>query len=201
MNKDIRIFEHEEFGEIRVMTRNGDPWFVGNDVARSLGYADANRAIRDHCKGGCILPVPSDGGIQGMKIIPESDLYRLILRSKLPQAEAFQDWVVCTVLPSIRKHGAYMTGDILAQIKANPRAIGELILKLANEQDKREELESREEIWGTRTPWGEISERTGKPRTHVVHGYPRSSRRDPEYIITTTVTETQLRLFNPYEWE
>lgn len=92
---------------IRVTDRAGEPWFVAKDVAEALGYANTEQAVRTHCKGVLEISTPSAGGMQRTKIIPESDLYRLIMRSQKPEAEAFQDWVVGEVLPSIRKTGAY----------------------------------------------------------------------------------------------
>src|SRR5690606_22624122 len=104
----LSTYQHEQFGEIRTLINdNGEPWFVAKEVATALGYKNPNEAIRDHCKGVSETLTPSKGGNQNTKIIPESDLYRLILRSKLPQAEAFQDWVTSEVLPSIRKYGVY----------------------------------------------------------------------------------------------
>lgn len=80
---------------IRVITdERGEPWFVGKDVALLLEYADTDYAIRAHCKGAEELPVPTAGGVQQMKVIPERDLYRLVMRSKMPAAEAFEEWVV-----------------------------------------------------------------------------------------------------------
>jgi len=94
--------------DIRVITDDqGDPWFVGKDVALLLEYADTDYAIRAHCKGAEELPVPTAGGVQQMKVIPERDVYRLVMRSRMPAAEAFEEWVVGEVLPSIRKTGAY----------------------------------------------------------------------------------------------
>lgn len=92
---------------VRVITHNGDPWFVGKDVAATLGYADTKQAIRMHCKGGVESTLPSPGGPQLTKIIPERDVYRLIMRSKLPTAERFEEWVVGEVLPTIRRTGGY----------------------------------------------------------------------------------------------
>ena len=100
----LSTFQHEKFGEIRTLIKeDGEPWFVAKEVAVALGYKNSREAIIEHCKGGSEMLLPSKGGNQLTKIIPESDLYRLILRSKLPQAEAFQDWVTSEVLPSIRK--------------------------------------------------------------------------------------------------
>jgi anti-repressor protein len=92
-----------------VIERDGEPWFVAKDVAELLGYAQPADAIRVHCKGVDETQTPSlQGGLQRTEIIPERDVYRLIMRSKLPNAEQFEEWVVGTVLPSIRKHGGYI---------------------------------------------------------------------------------------------
>ena len=103
---------------VRVVNIDGDPWFVAKDVAAILGYADTDQAIRAHCKALKLLkPVELTGlGIvdapsRGFTVIPERDVYRLIMRSKLPAAEAFEEWVVGTVLPAIRKDGAYVAGE------------------------------------------------------------------------------------------
>ena len=94
------------------MSIEGAPWFVAADVARVLGYADQDQAIRTHCKAAQTSPVVSTGQVRHVTIIPESDVFRLIMRSKLPAAEQFQDWVVGTVLPAIRKHGGFMVAAI-----------------------------------------------------------------------------------------
>lgn len=93
---------------VRVAEKDGEPFFVAKDVAELLGYADTAKAIRTHCKGVDEMATPSAGGVQLMKIIPERDVYRLIMKSKLPAAEQFEEWVVGTVLPSIRKNGGYI---------------------------------------------------------------------------------------------
>ena len=93
---------------VRVVMRDGEPWFVASDVADALGYLtakDAARNLGEHQKGGHILPTP--GGEQRVTIINESGLYRLVLRSRKPEAEKFSDWVTGEVLPSIRKTGGY----------------------------------------------------------------------------------------------
>lgn len=94
---NIRIVSHED----------GEPWFIAREVATLLGYSNVSDAISRHCKGGRETRLPSAGGDQMVKIIPERDVYRLIMRSKLPAAEEFEEWVVTEVLPSIRKNGAY----------------------------------------------------------------------------------------------
>ena len=100
---------HFDFGmnTVRTLLRDGEIWFVGKDVAEVLGYARSADAIRMHCKGVDEMETPSAGGMQKMKIIPERDLYRLIFRSRLPEAERFEDWVVSEVLPALRKNGTY----------------------------------------------------------------------------------------------
>ena len=112
---NIQIFNNEQFGRVRIiMSDENKPMFLANDVARSLGYAKPANAISTHCKGGTVLvtPVQNQYGtpvMQDVKYIPESDVYRLVMRSKLPQAEQFQDWVCDEVLPTIRKTGGYMS--------------------------------------------------------------------------------------------
>ncbi len=108
MKKEL-IFENVEFGKLTIIEKNGKPWFVGKEIAETLGYQNPQKAIRDHCKGVNEMDLPTSGGIQTKNIIPEPDLYRLIMRSKLPAIERFQDWVVEEVLPSIRKTGSYST--------------------------------------------------------------------------------------------
>ncbi len=103
-----QIFSNEKFGRVRIVMVDNKPMFLANDVAKALGYSYPKNAIQDHCKGVDILSTPTDGGIQKMKYIPESDVYRLVMRSKLPQAEQFQDWVCDEVLPTIRKTGGYV---------------------------------------------------------------------------------------------
>ena len=97
---------------VRVLMMGDEPWFVARDVARLLGYSDTAKAIRTHCKGVGETATPSNGGVQTVKIIPERDVYRLIMRSKLPAAEAFEEWVVGEVLPSIRKTGQYTSHKV-----------------------------------------------------------------------------------------
>lgn len=111
MANELSIFSNAEFGSIRVVLKGSEPWFVANDVASALGYAVPKKAVIDHCKYAEIFKgtdsVPLTDSPRGISIIPESDVYRLIMRSNLPNAERFQDWVVEEVLPSIRKTGNY----------------------------------------------------------------------------------------------
>lgn len=93
--------------KVRTVWHEGSVWFVAKDVAECLAYTNPLKAVRDHCKGVNETFIPSAGGRQLIKIIPESDVYRLVMRSKLPAAEQFQTWVCEEVLPSIRKTGGY----------------------------------------------------------------------------------------------
>ena len=142
---ELQIFNNPEFGEIRTLNENGVPLFCGNDVAKALGYAVPRKALFDHCKGVLKRNIPTNGGIQEMSFIPESDIYRLVFSSKLPTAEKFTDWVTTEVLPSIRKHGAYMTPDTMQRFIADPDfAIG-LLTALKDEQAKSRALEAENE--------------------------------------------------------
>lgn len=110
---DIQIFENPKFGSIRVMEIDGEPWFVGKDVAIILGYSNPRKAIIDHVdeedKG--VTKCDTLGGQQNVTIINESGFYSLILSSKLPNAKIVKHWVTHEVLPSIRKNGAYISGQ------------------------------------------------------------------------------------------
>lgn len=97
--------------QIRTIENDGELWFVGKDVADALGYGASRNAVRDFCKGGIKTMLPTNGGNQEMIIIPERDVYRLIMRSKLPSAEKFEEWVVSEVLPTIRKTGNYVAPE------------------------------------------------------------------------------------------
>ena len=108
---ELQIFNNEEFGSVRTITKDGKIYFVGNDVAKALGYSETAKAIRTHCKGVSEMDIPTNGGIQTMKMITEGDIYRLVIKSKLPQAEKFESWVFDNVLPSIRKNGGYIAGQ------------------------------------------------------------------------------------------
>ncbi|WP_051560482.1 phage antirepressor KilAC domain-containing protein [Marinobacterium jannaschii] len=109
--------------QIRAFEMNGEAWFVAKDVAESLGYANPSRSVKDHCKAAQVLKstdtVVLDIPPRGLQIIPERDIYRLVMKSQLPAAEEFEEWVVGKVLPSIRKHGGY----IVNQEKLTPEEI------------------------------------------------------------------------------
>ena len=142
---DLQIFNSPEFGAIRTIEKDGEPWFVGKDVAAALGYTDEAQAIRKHVdiedKG--VVEMTTPGGKQNIIIINESGLYSLVLSSKLPNAKKFKRWITSEVIPSIRKHGAYMTPDKLEQVLLNPDTLMQLAQNLKDEQEKRKALEQQ----------------------------------------------------------
>lgn len=111
----LQIFEHPQFGQLEVLIINEKEFFPATDVAKTLGYVNPHKAIKDHCRpeGVNETLVPTPGGKQVKKFISEGNLYRLISRSKLPQAEKFESWVFDEVIPTIRKTGGYVANDDL----------------------------------------------------------------------------------------
>lgn len=142
---DIQIFKNDSFGEVRVAGTSEEPLFCLADVAKSLGYSNPAKAVIDHCKGVTVLETPTTGGVQQLKYGKESEVYRLVMKSKLPNAELFQDWVCEEVLPSIRKHGAYLTGQTLEKAPTSPDFLVQLATNLKEEQQKRIKAEKEAE--------------------------------------------------------
>lgn len=113
---ELKIFKNTDFGEVRTVLINNEPYFVGKDVAEVLGYERPTKAVQDHVDQEDKDEVPiqdSIGRFQKTPIINESGLYSLILKSKLPTAKQFKRWVISEVLPTIRKHGVYVTDELL----------------------------------------------------------------------------------------
>ena len=117
MNQQLQVFNHEQFGDVRIIEEGGRVLFCGSDVAKALGYTNPRKALHDHCR--CVTKrdawvqtgTKSDGTpamrLNSTNFIPEGDVYRLITHSKLPAAERFEKWVFDEVLPTIRKTGGY----------------------------------------------------------------------------------------------
>lgn len=116
MSKEIQKFNNNQFGNLEILIVDGIEYFPATDSAKMLGYANPQKAIRDHCKGVNEMVTPTKGGQQKKNYITEGNLYRLIINSKLPQAEKFEAWVFDEVLPQIRKTGSY--GQVNPQVKA-----------------------------------------------------------------------------------
>ena len=144
MNNNLMIFENPEFGAVRSILIDGDPWFVAADVCKALELEKTNRALSrldDDEKGAHSVSTP--GGRQRMSIISESGLYSLILGSRKPEAIAFKRWITHEVIPSIRKHGAYMTDSLLDALEAHPEAVPEYLNRLRSENARNRELTRR----------------------------------------------------------
>lgn len=142
---EVQVFTNDSFGAVRTTTIADKILFCGRDVATALGYKRPADAISAHCKGVCEIPTPSNGGVQMMKFITEGDVYRLTFGSKLPSAEKFTDWVADEILPTIRKHGAYMTDSVIEQALTSPDFLIQLATQLKEEQAQRKALEQRVE--------------------------------------------------------
>lgn len=153
MANEIQMFNNELFGNIRVLEENGNVLFNGSDVAKILGYSKPQNAVARHCPHAVKRGIGVETGKKAdgtpaiqyieMAFIPESDLYRLVFGSKLPTAEQFTDWVTEEILPSIRKHGAYMTPETIEKVLTNPDFIIGLATQLKEEQEKRKQLEAQ----------------------------------------------------------
>ena len=143
MKNELKIFENKAFGKVRVIERNNEPWFVGKDVAEALGYSQPAKAIREHVKDTHkgVSEMDTPGGRQQIIIIDEAGLYSLVLRSKLPAAEAFQEWVVAEVIPSLRKTGSYSVNqdmkakEVEARLNNSRARVASTFLKVAQMTD------------------------------------------------------------------
>lgn len=159
--KDLQIFKNEEFGEIRVIEIDNEPWFVGRDVVKALGYeisktTSYTKYINQYCNQEDIKNYNKETqfcyrieldykelGQRGGLLINEYALYDLALESPLPSAKKFKRWITHEVLPSIRKHGAYMTDDILERTLEDPDFLINLLTNLKEEKEKRKLAEER----------------------------------------------------------
>ena len=146
---ELQIFKSEKFGEIEILVENGKEYFPATEVAKILGYSNPQKAIRDHCReDGCTIHSVIDrlGRMQEKKFIDEGNLYRLITKSNLPQAEVFESWVFDEVLPSIRKTGMYMTDNVWNTITNNPEKLGEVLINYGKVKKELEQLEEENQI-------------------------------------------------------
>lgn len=140
----MKIFENEEFGAIRTVEIDGDVWFVAKDISDKLGYAETSNMMKRIDREDFI-----SSKLEGMNmrsiLINESGLYSAILGSKLESAKRFKRWVTSEVLPTIRKHGAYMTDITIEKMVENPDLLIELATKLKQEKEERKRLEKQVE--------------------------------------------------------
>ncbi len=143
---ELQIFDNQDFGKVRTLEEGENILFCASDVAKALGYKNPTEAIQDHCKR-VVERCTSDslGRRQTMKFIPGGDIYRLAASSKLPGAEKFESWIFDEVVPTIHKHGAYMTPETLEKVLLSPDTLMQLAQNLKDEQEKRRALEHKVE--------------------------------------------------------
>lgn len=127
---DLKVFSNSEFGELGVMVIDGKEYFPAKQCASILGYKDTTNAIKQHCKGVVKHHLPTNGGTQLINYIPEGDLYRLIVSSKLPAAEKFERWIFDTVLPGIRQNGGYIANAEELIAKTATAVVSEVMKQL-----------------------------------------------------------------------
>ena len=141
--KELKIFSNDNFGNIRGVEINGEPWLVGKDVAEVLGYKNTRDALSNHVDDEDKTSVAIHDGRQNrnMTIVNESGFYSLVLGSKLPNAKKFKKWVTSEVLPSIRKHGMYATDELLD----NPDLLIQIATKLKEERELNRKLQEENE--------------------------------------------------------
>ncbi len=180
---EIRTFENEQFGSIRTIMIDGEPWFVGKDVAKILGYRNTRKALLDHLdeddKNDGVTIRDSIGRKQNPIVINESGLYSLILSSKLPSAKDFKRWVTKEVLPSIRKHGAYFTDETLDRVMENSSEAETLFKKLKAEKLKNKKLEEAVAALGDKADYYDEVLQSEKliPMTVIAKDYGMSATR------------------------
>lgn len=146
---ELQIFQNEEFGQLRTIEEDGKILFCGTDVAKALGYTNPRDAIARHCR--CIVkrdvPHPQNKTkMIEMSFISEGDVYRLITHSKLPAAQKFESWIFDDILPTIQRHGAYMTPQVIEEILYNPDTIITLATQLKKEREEKLALQKENEI-------------------------------------------------------
>lgn len=169
---EMKVFTSFEFGTVRTVTIEGEPWFVGKDVAGILGYGNTRDAILSHVdeedrrviqkSENATFEIPN----RGMSLVNESGLYSLILGSKLSSAKRFKHWVTSEVLPSIRKHSAYLTPEKVEEFLLNPDTIIRLATDLKNEREARIAAETKIREQAPKVAFAEAVEKT-KENIHV----------------------------------
>ena len=179
MNEIVKVYKSSP---VRIVEKGGEPWFVARDVCKVLEITKVDSAIRNldaDEKGAHTVSTP--GGNQEMTIVSEAGLYSLILRSRKPEAKAFKRWVTHEVLPSIRKTGAYLSpGMSNEQVKALVATLEEEMYRRIQAENRLAKLEAHAEKLARAaipaTPFGELSQKTGRPRTCLVRNYLRSAQ-------------------------
>ena len=186
MNEIVKVYKNSP---VRIVEKGGEPWFVAKDVCDilALGNPRSSIALLDEDERG-VHSMDTPSGKQEMGIISEAGLYSLILRSRKPEAKAFKRWVTHEVLPSIRKTGAYLSpGMSNEQIKALVTTLEEEVYRRIQAENRLAKLEAHAEKLARAaipaTPFGELSQKTGRPRTCLVRNYLRSGQEvKPEHF-------------------
>ena len=187
MKNQIEIFKNQELGEVRTVLINGEPWFVGKDVATCLGYTDYAHAILDHVDEEDRTNSKTQGqndpelGQRGSWLINESGMYALIFGSKLESAKKFKKWVTHEVLPSIRKHGLYITEELLQDKEKLQYAIEDLKYEKKQLENRNKELEE------VRTEY--MKQRDKIIRVQIKYGNTKENGRFIPYCILQLVRE------------
>ena len=179
---EIKIFENAEFGQIRTVEIDGEPWLVGKDVAEALGYSNPQKAVRDHVdtEDRGVNEMVTPGGKQNLTIINESGMYALIFGSKLPEAKKFKHWVTSEVLPSIRKTGGYTMGNqeedkniyleaarIMGNIPNSRRYVVNILRHIVPDINDGESSENKTSSSGYTKPWDAIGFSSYLDRIHM----------------------------------
>ena len=143
-----RVFENEEFGQVRTIVENGEVLFCGTDVARALGYSIPSKAVNTHCKGVSKMEAPTNGGVQKLLFITEGDVYRLIVHSRLDSAIRFEHWVFDEVLPILRKTGMYamLPQDYPSALRALADSVEERLRLETKIEEDRSKVEFAEAV-------------------------------------------------------
>lgn len=145
MENQLQVFNNEEFGQVRSLVLEGEPWFVVSDVCKILDLNNPTMAVKsiDEDDLNTIEVIDSMGRLQKSNAVNESGLYQLILKSRKPEARKFKKWVTAEVLPTIRKHGAYMTEQTIEKVLTDPDFLIQLATQLKEEKTKRIEAEKK----------------------------------------------------------
>lgn len=163
----LEVFKNEKFGELEILIESGKEYFPSTEVAKVLGYKDPNKAVNTHCKkdGWVIRPVIDRlGRPQEKKFINEGNLYRLITKSKLPQAEQFENWIFEEILPTIRKTGMYMTDNVWDNLMNDPTKFGEMLIEYGKVREENKRLNKTIE---EQTPKVEYTDKVLKSETLI----------------------------------
>lgn len=140
MENTLHVFTNAQFGQVRTITKDGEPWFIGKDVAEILGYSNTRDALSKHVDEEDKNTVAIRDGISGnpnQVVINESGLYSLVFASKLPAAKQFKHWVTSDVLPALRKHQVYATPEMAEKIIQDPDTIIRILQEIKSEREKR----------------------------------------------------------------